>query len=302
MTEIAHGASAQSYDTIGVVGAGVIGSGVAQDLAQHGYRVILVDVSGEALARARAGIEQNVRLYRFYQKEAPVSSGTVLDRITFSTEPGPLAETPFVVENVTENWEIKRGVYARLDTLCPAGTILAANTSCIPITRLASATTRPDRVVGLHFMNPVPLKPVVEVIRGHHTSATTIAAALDLLRSLGKEGIVVEDAPGFVSNRVMTLAINEAAFLVQEQVASPADIDRLLKVSYGHKMGPLETADLIGLDTILLSMEALYESFCDAKFRPCPLLRRMVDAGLLGRKSGQGFYHYSTGGGVQTLR
>jgi 3-hydroxybutyryl-CoA dehydrogenase len=279
--------------TVGVIGAGVIGSSVAQDLAQTGHRVILLDALDEALARARENIGRNARLYRFYQKDKPIQEpGAVLERITFSTDYEQLARASFVIENVTENWDIKRQVYAQIDAICPPVAIFAANTSCIPITRLASVTRRSAQVIGLHFMNPVPLMPAVEVIRGYHTSDETMSAALDLLARMGKEGIVVNDAPGFVSNRVMTLAINEAAFLVYEQVALASDIDRIFKTCYGHKMGPLETADLIGVDTILYSMEALYENFNDSKFRPCPLLKQMVYAGLLGRKSGRGFYNY----------
>jgi 3-hydroxybutyryl-CoA dehydrogenase len=279
--------------TVGVIGAGVIGSSVAQALAQTGYRVVLVDVLDEALTRARAEIRQNVRLYQFYQKDAQVPGpDVVLERITFSTDHQLLADCPFVIENVTESWQIKREVYVQIDAICPAEAIFAPNTSCIPITRLASATGRPGQVIGMHFMNPVPVMPAVEVIRGHHTSEETIAVTMDLLAGMGKAGILVNDAPGFVSNRVMTFAMNEAAYLVQEQVAAVEDIDRIFKLCYGHKMGPLETADLIGLDTILRSMEALYESFNDSKYRPCPLLKKMVDAGLLGRKSGQGFYTY----------
>jgi 3-hydroxybutyryl-CoA dehydrogenase len=282
-----------TVQTVGVIGAGVIGSSVAQDLAQTGHRAILLDVSEEVLAHARQAIRQNVRLYGLFQKsERGEKPDGVLERITFSTDYQLLAQVPFVIENVTESWPVKKHVYAQIDAICPASAIFAANTSCIPITRLASATGRPAQVIGLHFMNPVPLKSAVEVIRGYHTSDETVAIAQDLLTSMGKEGIVVNDAPGFVSNRVMMLAVNEAVFLVQEQVASASDIDRIFKTCYGHKMGPLETADLIGLDTILLSIEALYDSFNDSKFRPCPLLRKMVEAGLLGRKSGQGFYTY----------
>jgi len=283
-----------SIETVGVLGAGVIGSSLAQDLAQTGHRVVLIDLAEEALARARQDIRQNVRFYGFFRKDqATETPEAVLERITFSTDYGLLCEVLFVVENVTESWAVKQQVYAQIDAICPAEAIFAANTSCLPITRLASATQRPAQVIGLHFMNPVPLKAVVEVIRGYHTSDETVDTALALLASMGKEGIVVNDGPGFVSNRVMMLAVNEAVYLVQEGVASAADIDRIFKTCYGHKMGPLETADLIGLDTILRSVEALYESFSDSKFRPCPLLRQMVEAGLLGRKSGRGFYTYN---------
>lgn len=282
-----------NFQTVGVIGAGVIGSSVAQALAQAGQRVILLDVLDAVLERAQESIRQNVRLYRFYQKGVQVPAPeVVLERITFSSDYELLSETPFVIENVTESWEIKKEVYARIDQICAGEAIFAPNTSCIPITRLAAQTTRPAQVIGLHFMNPVPIMPAVEVIRGYHTSDETIQKATALLTAMGKQSILVNDAPGFVSNRVMTFAINEAVFLVYEGVALARDIDRIFKTCYGHKMGPLETADLIGLDTILFSMEALYENFNDSKFRPCPLLKKMVDAGLLGRKSGQGFYTY----------
>jgi 3-hydroxybutyryl-CoA dehydrogenase len=175
-----------------------------------------------------------------------------------------------------------------------AGCVLAVNTSAIPITRIAGLTSRPASVIGMHFMNPVPFKPTVEVIRGFHTSEATIAVAKGLLARMNKECVVVNDSPGFVTNRVMMLTVNEAMFLVQEQVAAVPEVDHLFKQCFGHKMGPLETADLIGLDTVLLSIEVLYESLGDSKYRPCPLLRKMVDAGLFGRKNGRGFYEYST--------
>ena len=278
---------------VGVAGAGVIGVGVAQNLAQTGHRVILLDVSEQALERARGEIANNVRLQAFFKKgERGEGAAQILERIEFTTDDRPLAEADFVIENVTEKWEVKRGLYARLDEVCPERCVFAANTSCIPITRIAAATRRPARVLGIHFMNPVPLKPTVEVMRGHHTSEETLEAARQLLGRMGKTFVVVNDSPGFVSNRVLMLTINEAIFLLQEQVATARDVDEIFKSCFGHKMGPLETADLIGLDTILYSVEVLYESFNDSKYRPCPLLKKMVDAGLLGRKSGRGFYEY----------
>jgi 3-hydroxybutyryl-CoA dehydrogenase len=280
-------------ETVGVIGAGVIGTGVAQDFAQTGYRVIVVDISQKALNQAQQVIRQNTRLYELYGTKKPIEDpDEVLRLITFTTDDQALAEVPYLVENVTENWQIKKELYIRIDQICPETTIFAVNTSCISITRIASVTGRPTQVIGLHFMNPVPLKPVVEMIRGYHTSDETVARTNEILQRMGKESILVNDMPGFVSNRLMTFMINEAAYMVQEQVASVEDIDRILKTCYGHKMGPLETADLIGVDTILHSMEVLYESFNDSKFRPCPLLKKMVDAGLLGRKSGRGFYPY----------
>jgi 3-hydroxybutyryl-CoA dehydrogenase len=278
---------------IGVIGAGVMGVGLAPNLAQAGYRVILVDVSQEALERAKEGLERNVRLHTLFKKDwVGNRQGKIMDMIELSTDNLLLRNADFVFENVTEKWETKKDVYAQIDSICPEHCIFAANTSAIPITRLASVTKRASKVIGIHFMNPVPLKGMVEVIPGYHTSNETIATAKALLSNMGKNCIIVNDSPGFVSNRVLMLTINEAIFLLQDQVASAEDIDRIFKNCLGHKMGPLETADLIGLDTILLSIEVLYESFNDSKYRPCPLLKKMVDAGLYGRKSGHGFYTY----------
>jgi 3-hydroxybutyryl-CoA dehydrogenase len=278
---------------VGVVGAGVMGRGVAQTLAQIGTRVFLLDVSESVLDNALSEIKQNLRFQRMFTKKDDVNTAKdPLSLITTSTDYRLLNEVDFVIENVTESWEIKRQVFIELETNCPPRTIFSSNTSAIPITRLASVTRRPAQVIGTHFMNPVPLKPVVEVIKGFHTSPETIQATLDLLASMGKEGVLVNDSPGFVSNRVLMLTVNEAIFLLQDQVATTEDIDRIFRLCFGHKMGPLETADLIGLDTILFSLEVLYENFNDPKFRPCPLLRKLVAAGLLGRKSGRGFYSY----------
>jgi 3-hydroxybutyryl-CoA dehydrogenase len=279
--------------TVGVVGAGVMGRGVAQALAQTGHHVLLIDIADEILTRAKSEITANIRVYNLFAKEKLIlGANQILANITFSTDYAVLADADFVIENATEKWEIKQPIYLALDSLCPAEAVLAVNTSAIPITRLAALTKRPSKVIGMHFMNPVPLKPTVEVIRGYHTSAATIARANQLLTQMGKDGIVVNDSSGFVTNRVMMLTVNEAIFLLHEQVATAADIDRLFKQCFGHKMGPLETTDLIGLDTVLLSLEVLYENYNDSKYRPCPLLRKMVDAGLYGRKSGQGFYTY----------
>jgi 3-hydroxybutyryl-CoA dehydrogenase len=290
---IAYGGQAMSVQTVGVVGAGVMGVGVAQNLAQAGLRVVLLDVSTEVLKRARDDIVKNLRFSLLFSKAGerePVED--VIERITFTTDYALFAQADFVIENVTEKWDIKKPVYKQLDAVCPAHCIFAANTSAISITRIASATGRPARVLGMHFMNPVPMKSMVEMIRGYHTSDETIEAAGRLLSNMGKEWIVVNDMPGFVSNRVLMLMVNEAIFLVQDGVASAPEVDTIFKSCFGHKMGPLETADLIGLDTILYSVEVLYESFNDSKYRPCPLLKKMVDAGLYGRKSGQGFYTY----------
>jgi len=278
---------------VGVIGAGVMGSGLAQNLAQTRHRVMLLDVSEKILNQAKQEIRNRVRFGGLFEKgQRAADPDEVLSRIELTTDYQSLQGADFVIENVTEKWEIKREVYAELDRICAAPCIFAANTSAISITKLASLTQRAPQVIGMHFMNPVPMKKMVEVIRGYHTSGHTIETAKALLAQMGKEGIVVNDCPGFVSNRVLMLTINEAIFVVQDQVAPAEDVDRIFKTCFEHKMGPLETGDLIGLDTILLSLEVLYESFNDSKYRPCPLLKKMVDAGLLGRKSGQGFYSY----------
>jgi 3-hydroxybutyryl-CoA dehydrogenase len=282
-----------TIQSVGVVGAGVMGTGVAQNLAQTGHQVILLDISDEILNKAQAAIKQNLRFQGLYKKaEPPQNPEEVLGRITLTRDYGLLNRVEYVIENVVEKWAIKQAVYAQLDCVCPPACVFAANTSAIPITQIGSATRRPDQVVGIHFMNPVPLKPMVEVIRGYHTSESTLAQTAALLTRLGKTWVLVNDSPGFVSNRVLMLMINEAVFLVQEQVAAAEEVDTVFTGCFGHKTGPLATADLIGLDTILLSLEALYENFNDSKYRPCPLLKKMVAAGLHGRKSGQGFYPY----------
>ncbi|NJL27607.1 MAG: 3-hydroxybutyryl-CoA dehydrogenase [Thermoanaerobaculia bacterium] len=290
------------FEKVGVVGAGVMGVGVAQNLAQTGHQVVLVDVGEEQLGKARAQIRQDLRMYNLLSKQGGIENPKVLAegsqaalaRIQLTTDLGALADAQFVIENVVEKWPVKEEVYRQIDPICPAETIFAANTSAVSITRIGSLTQRPRQVLGMHFMNPVPMKPVVEVIRGFHTSEETIAGAQELLAEMGKEGIVVNDMPGFVSNRVLMLTINEAIYLVQDQVASAEDVDRIFETCFGHKMGPLATGDLIGLDTILYSLDVLYESYNDDKFRPCPLLKKMVYAGLWGRKSGRGFYNYET--------
>jgi 3-hydroxybutyryl-CoA dehydrogenase len=283
------------FDTLGVLGAGVMGSGIAHNLSQKSVKVVLLDVSQEILRRAEEEIRKTIRFQGFFNREARADDpDEIISRISFTTDYARLKDVPYIIENVVEKWDIKKTVYALLDDLCRGDCIFASNTSAIPITRIASATKRPDRVIGIHFMNPAPLKHFVEVIPGYHTSSGTIKATQELLVHLGKKYIIINDSPGFVSNRVFMLTINEAVCLVFEQVAAPGDVDRIFKGCFEHKMGPLETADLIGLDTILYSLEVLYESFNDSKYRPCPLLKKMVDAGLYGRKSGKGFYEYGS--------
>jgi 3-hydroxybutyryl-CoA dehydrogenase len=283
----------KTIENVGVVGAGVMGAGVAENLAHAGHSVILVDVRDSALERARATIRDALRLQRMMTgaKAGPAPS-EVLGRITFTTDYSRLERADYLVENVPEIWSVKKEVYGRLDAIVRPEVVFAADTSCIPITRIAGATGRPDRVIGIHFMNPVPMKATVEVVRGWHTSDETLETTRALLAAMGKGMVVVRDGPGFVSNRVLMLTVNEAIFTVQDGTAEAADVDRIFRECFGHKMGPLETADLIGLDTILNSLEVLCDEFRDGKFRPSPLLQRMVAAGLLGRKSGEGFYRY----------
>ncbi len=284
-----------SIEHVGVIGAGVMGVGVAQNLAETGHQVTLIDISDEVLDKAKMQIYNNIRMGQMLgQANKRESTRDVMARILLTTCYDPLAEADFIVENIIEKPAVKQPVYAKLDSVCPERCVFAANTSAISITRIGSWTKRPDRVVGMHFMNPVPMKSMVEVIRGYHTSEGTLETAKTFLAGMGKQCIVVNDAPGFVSNRVLMLMVNEAVYLVQDQVALPAEIDEIFRSCFGHKMGPLETADLIGLDTILYSVEVLYEGFNDSKYRPCPLLKKMVEAGLYGRKNGRGFYTYES--------
>jgi len=281
------------FQRIGVLGAGNIGVGVVTDLILHGMTAVMVDVSEEILKRAQAEVLDNVRFAPLLSKTlARMNRDEVLERIVATTDLSQLASCDFIIENVTEDWMIKKPLYEALDQVAAPEACFGANTSCISITQIAGATKRPARVVGMHFMNPVHLMSTVEVIRGTHTSDRTIDTVLRLFSRLNKESIIVEDSPGFVSNRISHLFMNEAAFVLQDRVASPEQVDMIFKKCFGHKMGPLETADLIGLDTVMRSLDVLYESFQDPKYRCCPLLRRLVHAGHLGRKTGRGFHVY----------
>ncbi len=275
---------------VGVAGCGVMGRGLAQSIVRSGLDAVIVDISSEILNKGREDIYQGLRFHCFQNKS--FDPDAAIERIHFDTSLEAFLDIDFLVENITEKPELKEPLYRDVDRICPMDCVFAANTSAISITRIASWTGRPDRVIGMHFMNPVPMKPVVEVIRGWHTSDETVDSAKAFLVAIDKKGIVVNDMPGFVSNRVLMLTVNEAAWLVQDGVSEARDIDEIFRSCFGHAMGPLETADLIGLDTILFSLEVLYESYNEDKFRPCPLLRKMVDAGLLGRKSGKGFHAY----------
>jgi 3-hydroxybutyryl-CoA dehydrogenase len=280
--------------TIGVLGAGVIGSTLAQDLAQTGHEVVLVDKDEGIVAAALAGIASAVRFHHLVGGGPRQDAAAVMARIAGTTDYALLAKADFVIENITEDRDAKRQAYAHLDEACPSTCVIAANTSVIPISTIASYTGRPENVIGIHFMNPVPLKGAVELIRGDHTSDRAVALTEALLAQMNKRAIHVADSPGFVSNRVLMLTINEAAMLVEENVASARDVDDVFRSCFGHKMGPLETADLIGIDTIVRSIEELKVSLADGKFHPCDQLQSMVSAGHLGRKTGRGFYSYES--------
>lgn len=282
------------HSSIGIIGAGTMGTGLAVDIVQHGLDAVLVDISVNKLEQSRKEILKTVRFAPLLNKSLlHLSTEEALEKIRFVTDMTEVKSCNFIIENVTENIKIKEEVHKNLDAICPPEICFAANTSCISITQIASFTKRPEQVVGIHFMNPVYLKSCVEVIRGYHTSDQTMQTTTEILQQLGKEAIVVNDYPGFVSNRISHLFMNEAAFVVQDQMATPRDVDNIFKKCYGHKMGPLETADLIGLDTVVDSLNVLYQSYQDPKFRCCPLLRKMVDAGLLGVKAKKGFYDYT---------
>jgi len=281
------------FRQIGVLGAGNIGIGVVTDLVLHGISAVVVDISEDILKRAQAEVLNNVRFVPLLSKTLPrMTRDEALQRMVLTTDLKDVASCDFIIENVTEAWDVKKPVYENLDRVAPSEVCFGANTSCISITQIGSATRRPANVVGIHLMNPVHLKPTVEVIRGFHTSDRAVDTLLQLFSLLNKEAIIVQDMPGFVSNRISHLFMNEAAFVLQDNVATAEKIDMIFKKCFGHKMGPLETADLIGLDTVMRSLDVLYESFQDPKYRCCPLLRKLVHAGDLGRKTGKGFHAY----------
>ena len=284
---------AAGVKTIAVVGGGTMGNGIAQVFATAGFAVQVIEARQEFLDRALNAVGKN--LERVAKKLAwePGQSGEILKRIRGGVSLEAARDADLVIEAVTEDFAVKQQIFEQLDSLTPAKTILASNTSSISITELAAVTKRPDRVVGMHFMNPVPVMTLVEIIRGLATSDATFALTEDLAKRLGKTPVAVNDYPGFVSNRILMPMINEAVFCLMEGVASREAIDTVMKLGMNHPMGPLQLADLIGLDTCLSIMEVLHDGLGDSKYRPCPLLRKMVRAGYLGRKSGRGFYEYA---------
>jgi len=278
--------------TVGVIGAGTMGNGIAQVFAQSGFSVILVDVAKPMLDRARGSIEKSLAKFVEKAKLSATQRDATLSRLTTTTAIDRLGDADYIVEAIVEQVDAKRALFTSLDALTRPEVILASNTSSISITVLGAATKRPDKVLGMHFMNPVPLMPLVEMIRGQRTSAESMRTASALCVALGKTPIEAADYPGFIANRILMPMINEAIYAVMEGVGTAEAIDGVMKLGMNHPMGPLTLADFIGLDVCLAILNVLHEGLGDPKYRPCPLLRRMVAAGLLGRKSGQGFYTY----------
>lgn len=278
---------------IAVAGAGTMGNGIAHVFAQHGYEVILLDVSEEFLKRGLDTIKAN--LARQVKKEVLTQqhADDTVARIKTSTNRTDARDAQLVIEAIFENLEVKTEFWKALDKICPPETLFASNTSSLPITQLAATTQRPEKFIGMHFMNPVPMMKLVEIIRGAATSHETFQIIKELSEKLGKTPVEVNDYPGFVANRILMPMINEAVYALMEGVSSKEDIDTVMKLGMNHPMGPLTLADFIGLDVCLAIMETLYSGYGDSKYRPCPLLRKMVQAGWLGRKTGRGFYVYS---------
>lgn len=278
-----------------VIGAGQMGHGIAQVAAQSGFSVTLVDVNDETVKKGMDSIQKNLGRSVCKGRMTKEEKHGILERLQLSTDLASAASNAdIVIEAIVEKMDVKATIFRQLDEVCPPEAILASNTSSLPITEIAAFTKRPEQVIGMHFMNPVPVMKLVEVIRGLATSDHVYAAVKALAEKMGKSPVEVNDFPGFVSNRILMPMINEAIYTVYEGVATPQAIDDVMKMGMNHPMGPLTLADFIGLDTCLYIMETLYEGFGDSKYRPCPLLRKYVKAGWLGKKSGRGFYAYES--------
>jgi 3-hydroxybutyryl-CoA dehydrogenase len=282
----------EQIQTIGIVGAGTMGNGIAHVAARSGCRVVLCDIDPKALDMALATISRNMDREAARGRLSPENNTEAFGRISGTVKLEDLAATGFIIEAVIENVDAKLKIFKALDTIARPGVILASNTSSISITKIASVTERPGNIIGMHFMNPVPVMNLVEIVRGLATSDETQNVTSKLAESFGKVPVTVNDSPGFVSNRVLMPMINEAIYCVMEGVSSAESVDQIMKLGMNHPIGPLALADMIGLDVCLYTMEVLHSGLGDPKHRPCPLLRKMVDAGHLGRKSGQGFYKY----------
>lgn len=283
------------YKTIGVIGAGIMGQGVSFQLAKFNYTVILVDISEDKLQEAKENIRNIARFDLLMQRQKKSPAGVSADpakNIRYTTDLREIAEARLVVENIPEKIGLKEQLYEQLSVIVTQDTLVAVNTSATPITRLSAFLKDPSNVLGIHFVNPVHLMPTVEMVKGFFTSGQTIERATQFLATMHMEAVLVNDSPGFVSNRVMLMYINEAIFCIQEKVATAREVDKIFRGCLSHSMGPLETADLIGLDTILYSIEVLYHEFNDDKYRPAYLLKQMVSARMLGKKTGEGFYKY----------
>ena len=286
----------QDPSTIGVVGAGQMGRGIAQVAAQSGYTVLLHDQDVKVLDLALRSIDAGLKHQVEKGKLEESVRAQVIGRVRVAVEPEALSSADFTIEAISEDRALKTRVFAALDRICRPDVILASNTSSLSITQIAASTRRADRIIGMHFMNPVPVMELVEIVAGQSTSRVTIETTQRLAKTFGKTPVAAQDYPGFISNRILMPMINEAIYALHEGVGSRDDIDTVMRLGMRHPIGPLALADFIGLDTCLAILQVLHEGFGDPKYRPCPLLRRMVDAGLLGKKSGRGFYQYGAGG------